>query len=161
MLVRHWLFHRHCCNCRCISMGPKLLVIHTEFISCLLLSSVLGHIVAGMDKIVQQPVPDKVYQLVAWLLSWCFCLLVEVHEKFQFPNVLFPSHCLEWFYPLAFTSTASNYLQGYEVPTSLLGTPLSCVTRHYPCRSTHTYSGFADQDLWCCLHHLPAQNLVV
>ena len=51
-------------------------------------------------------------------------------------------------------------MQGHEVPTCLSCTPLSCVTRHDLCRSIYTYSGFADQDLWCCLHRLPAQNLV-
>ena len=51
-------------------------------------------------------------------------------------------------------------MKGHEVPIHLLGTPLSCVTRHDRCRSIYTYSGFTDQDLWCCLHHFPAQNLV-
>ena len=52
-------------------------------------------------------------------------------------------------------------MQGHEVPIHLLGTPLSCVTRHDRYKSIYTYSGFADQDLWCCLHHFPVQNLVV
>ena len=146
MLAFYLLVHLHSRDCSCISLGPELLVIYTEFLSCLLLSFAFGHIVPWRAKIVEQPIPARSLTDLVMFLSPCRSSSISFHSipfisfhswsSIQISNVQCPSHCLKWScYILSSTLNACNYIQDHKIPTKPSGKPLSSIAWHNPFRS--------------------------